>query len=83
MAELKVEKKATDRGVVVKNPLPDDPENIRLSKAQFVAKERKRREDELKVAEFRKTLQQDKPAEGTGTNASENKKTRGRPKKIE
>ncbi len=66
--------------------VPDNPNNIRLSKAEFVAQERKRKEDNLKIKEFAETLKK-KEIEVTPpikTEAPEKeKKVRGRPKKIE
>jgi len=95
MTEMKGMKKATDRGYIVENPLPNDPENIKLSKAQFVAKMRLRREKEAKIAEFAKTLDagenkaeesKKEPAETTEAPkkapVEENKPRRGRPKNI-
>jgi hypothetical protein len=91
MSEMKGSKKGTDRGFVVEKSLPDDPENIRLSKEQFVAKQRQRREKEAKIAEFAKTLdaKEDKPAESIPSDKSEakipkeEKPKKGRPKNIE
>lgn len=91
MSEMKGSKKGTDRGVVVTSPLPDDPENIKLSKEQFVAKMRLKREKEAKIAEFAKTLdtKEEKVPEKAPVEAGleipkEEKKTkRGRPKNIE
>lgn len=75
-------KKGTDRGVVVQNPLPDAPENIGLSKAAFVEKERARKEKELKIAAYSKQLDEEAKDEGV-EEAVESKKSKGRPKKIE
>jgi|AMWB02.1.fsa_nt_gi hypothetical protein len=90
MSEMKGSKKGTDRGFVVEKSLPDDPENIRLSKEQFVAKQRQRREKEAKIAEFAKTLdtkeekkETSKVEAETEAPKEEKKIVRGRPKKIE
>ncbi len=85
MPEMKTEKKATDRGVIVKNPMPDDPENIKLSKTEFVAKEKARKEKELKIKEFAKTLDESKEETKTEvkTETPKIEKPRGRPRKIE
>lgn len=91
MLEMKGTKKGTDRGVVIESPMPDDPENIKLSKEQFVAKMRLRREKEAKIAEFAKTLdaKDDKTESSSAPQAEpeapkeEKKIGRGRPKKIE
>jgi len=80
MPEIK-EKKAGERGVVVKNPMPYDPSNIKLSKADFVAKQKAQREKDLKVKEFAKTL--DEPKKEVKAEAPKVTKPKGRPKKIE
>lgn len=84
-AEIK-ELKKRDRGVVVPphKQAPYDKENIHLSKAQFIAKEKERKEKALKVAEYAATL--DKEPEEKIPEAKEEKekaKPRGRPKRIE
>lgn len=73
----------------VKKPIPPEivphsPGNIKLSKAQFIAQENKRREDNLKIKEFAATLKIPK-AEIPKVEAPkvEEKKKTGRPKKIE
>ena len=82
MAEMKV-KKVADRGVVVENPMPYDPEAGQLSKADFVAKQKSLREKELKIREFSKTLDKPKVAEEAKTETPKVNKPKGRPKKIE
>jgi len=84
MEEMKAVKKATDRGVVAENPVPYDPTNINLSKAEFVAKEKARKEKELKIKEFAKALDEPevkKEAE-IETEIPKPLKPRGRPKAI-
>lgn len=75
----------SDRGVVVKNPMPYDPENIKLSKEEFVAKETARKEKELKIKEFAATLDESKEEVKTEVKVETPQvtKPRGRPKKIE
>jgi hypothetical protein len=85
MAEMKATKKAADRGVVVENPMPDDLSNIKLGKAEFVAKEIARKEKELKIKEFAKTLDEPKKEAKAEvkTETPKIEKPRGRPRKIE
>lgn len=78
--------KRENKGVVVPPHLvkPYSPENIHLSKAQYIAKEKIRKEKALKVAEFEASL--DKKPEEQKTPVVEEKreaKKRGRPKRIE
>lgn len=73
------EKKRSDRGVVV-TPKPNDPENIHLSKAQFIAKQKALKEKALKVAEYAASLDNKKEV---APEVKEEKKSRGRPRKIE
>ena len=87
MAEELKEQKRHDRGVVVPahKAAPYDPENIHLTKTQFIAKQKTRKEKALKVAEFEASLDK-KPEEPKAPEVKEEKKeikTRGRPKKIE
>jgi hypothetical protein len=83
--ELKQQKRA-DRGVVVPphKAVPYDPENIHLSKAQFIAKQKVAKEKAIKVAEFEASL--DKKSEEEKIEVKEEKektKKRGRPLKVE
>jgi len=48
--------KVKDRGVRVENPMPYAPGNIKLSKEKFIAQEKARKEKELKMKEFEKSL---------------------------
>jgi len=41
-------------------PQPEAPENIKLSKADFIAKRRKEKEDAVKIAAFKETLKSEK-----------------------
>ena len=83
----KVEKiKGSTGAWIIKNPLPDDPSNLRISKKQFIEKERIRRENEIKIAEFTDSLKTDKNDVVNQTivnNKSQETPKRGRPKKIE
>ncbi len=90
MAEELKPVKRSDKGVVVPahKAAPYDPENIHLTKAQFIAKQKARKEKELKVAEFTASLEnkvevkeeiKEKPVEVK----EEKGKPKGRPKKIE
>jgi hypothetical protein len=85
MAELK--KKATNRGVEVKNPKPDDFENIRLSKKDFVAKAKAQKEREAKIKEYAESLDKPKAQVEDKVEApitpEAPKKKMGRPKRIE
>jgi len=50
--------RADKRRKILKQPvmmIADDPENIRISKADFIAKRRKQKEEELAVEEFKRT----------------------------
>ncbi len=87
--------KAAERKKLLKQPVPmrpDAPENIRLSKKEFIAKRRAEKEEDLKVEAYRQELRAKKetptpeiPKEAEG--GKEEKKTevlrRGRPKKVE
>jgi hypothetical protein len=84
MDDLKVTK-VRDRGTRVENPMPYAPENIKLSKEQFIAKEKLRKEKELKVKEFEKSLGEDKievEKEPISVESKPEAKPRGRPKVI-
>lgn len=82
--------RAALRRKLMKTPVPmrpDDPENIRISKADFIAKRRKQKEEEVAVEEFKRSrnakLTQPKE-ESDGQEVKEEKKVlRGRPKKVE
>ena len=50
--------RADKRRKILKQPvmmIADDPENIRISKADFIAKRRKQKEEELAVEEFKRS----------------------------
>lgn len=88
---MEKEKKGSDRGYIVKNPLPYAPENIKMSKKDFIAKDNARKEKELKMEEFsRKYDEENKKVneevkvnvEGENTFEPEKRKA-GRPKRIE
>ncbi|MDD5355077.1 MAG: hypothetical protein PHY56_00845 [Candidatus Omnitrophica bacterium] len=81
---MEVEK--TKEGVRVKNPMPYAPNNIRLSKADFVAQQKAQKEKDLKVKEFADGLDKPKAKEEVkpeekGT-TEEKKKPGRRPKEI-
>ncbi len=57
---------------------PYAPSNIHLSKAQYLAQEKVRKENELKIKEFADNLKKE-----TNPVAKEEKKETKRPKKIE
>lgn len=84
--------KAVARKKLLKTPIPmrpDAPENIRLSKKEFIAKRRAEKEEEVKVAEYRQKLRAEKNApapeeiEDAKEEKEEKKVLRGRPKKVE
>ena len=57
--------------------LPDDPENIKISKKEFLAKRRHQKEEALAVEQFKKDFRAKKAED-----APEEVK-KGRPKKVE
>jgi len=65
--------------------LKTDMENKKLSKAEFIEKRRRQKEEELAVSEFKKKRKEDKNAvqkeEGQEESVLEPKKM-GRPKKV-
>lgn len=68
-------------------PLPDAPENIRLSKKEFIAKRRKEKENAIKVEAFKESLKEEK-VYGVSHEEEKGKEEvtevkRGRPKKVE
>jgi hypothetical protein len=71
--------------------LPDAPENIRLSKKEFITKRKHQNEEALAVEEFKKKFREEKIKEdengvqekGKEAVAEEPKKKMGRPKKVE
>jgi hypothetical protein len=80
------ELKKSGRGVVVPlhKQVPYDLDNIHLSREQFIAKQKERKEKALKIAEFAAGLdgeKEEKPAEVK--EVKQDVKPRGRPKKIE
>lgn len=80
--------KTTDKGTYVeaKDRVPYAPNNNRLSKKQFIEQERLRREKELKIKEFSAQLEKDisgQQATPVPIESKEEKKPKGRPKKIE
>ena len=67
---------------------PDAPENIHLSKVQFIAKRIKENEEELAVEKYRQEYRTKKEnKDGVREEKKEEKveapKTRGRPKRVE
>ena len=83
MAEELKEIKRRDRGVVVPphKAVPYAPENIHLSKTEFIAKRKVEKEKALKIAEFAANLDtESKPKEVEKVTVA---KPRGRPKRIE
>ena len=74
------------RGVIAENPLPDDFENIHLSKADFVKKMEAKRLKEQKLKEYSRELDKEKDEKKPDTKETpgiEDKPARkGRPKKI-
>jgi len=75
------------RGVIAENPMPDDFDNIKLSKADFVKKQEAKKLKDKKLKEFAKELDNEKkeeniekPLENAGQEEKPVKK--GRPKKI-
>ena len=88
--ELKKETRH-DRGVVVPvhEAAPYDPENIHLSKAKFIAKQKERKEKALKIAEFAAGLENPQASKEEAKQPEAKiedkpvKKPAGRPKKIE
>jgi len=81
-----------ERKKLLKQPVPmrpDAPENIRLSKAQFIAKRQEENEEALAVAQFKKDFKAGKvtkPAveeEKEETPVVEVKNKGGRPKKVD
>jgi hypothetical protein len=88
-----------DKGVVIppEKRLPNDPENIHLTKAEFVAKRKVEKERALKIAEYARKLESGEiPLDEQGPKAPETapsvddapepeapKKKAGRPKKAE
>ena len=92
MSELKnAAERAKKRREILKKPvamLPDDPGNIRISKAEFLAKRRKQKEEEIAVEQFKASRREKltHPAikeEGDGEEKTEVLKKVGRPKKVE
>lgn len=89
------EDKIKDKGVYIPPELrePYAPENIRLSKAEFIEKQRIKRERQLKIKEYESKLRNEgidsKVEESVGSGNEEDvelsviAKPRGRPKKIE
>jgi hypothetical protein len=88
--------KAKERKKLLKIPVPmrpDAPENITLSKKEFIAKRKAEKEEDAKVAEFKLKLKSEKNApipekeEAKDGMQEEGKKEKvvkkGRPKKIE
>lgn len=88
---MEKEKKGTDRGFVIKNPLPYAPENIHLKKDDFVKKDNARKAKESRMAEFSKSIdaESEQGAKNTIVDPIKQEVTvepargRGRPKKIE
>ena len=76
----------TDRGIVVENPLPYAPGNIKLSRDQFIAQRKAKKEKDLKIKEFAKSLEntdnKKEPKIGPVEEVAKAEKPRGRPRKI-
>ena len=90
MSELKnAAERAKKRREILKKPvpmLPDDPDNIRISKADFLAKRRKQKEEELAVEQFkrdRKAKEVTSGVQGEEKAETEVLKKVGRPKRVE
>ncbi len=87
--EARAKNRPNDRGVVVPlhKQVPYAPDNIHLSRAEFIAKRKTEKEKALKIAEFAADL--NKPKEEVLKVVEEKKeeiketKPRGRPRKIE
>ena len=75
--------RAAKRRQLLKTPvkmMPDDPENLKISKAMFTAKRRKQREEELAVEQFKKDRKEKLTHPAI---AEEGEVKKGRPKKVE
>lgn len=89
-----------ERRKILKTPvnmLPDDPENIRISKAEFLAKRRNAKEEAVAVEQFKKEFRAGKAEKLThpaikeeesglqekGKEEEVKTEKRGRPKKVE
>ena len=76
--------RAAKRRKLLKTPvqmLPDDLSNSKISKADFIAKRRKQKEEEVAVAKFKEEFRKEKLTHPAVAEAGEVKK--GRPKKVE
>ena len=67
---------------------PDAPENIHLSKAQFIEKRRKEKEEEIAVAKYREDYRKTKEVKSAEEKEVKKEsvlepKKRGRPKRVE
>ena len=80
----KEQKVGYGRGVVAENPMPTDFENIGLSKAEFIKKQKRLKEKEEKIREYSKELDKggidDKKPKDV---VQESPKKGRRPKKID
>ncbi len=66
-----------------KHIVPDDKENIKLSKSQFIEKKRKLKEKELKLREYARELEEKESGNQVGdVEVKEEVKRVRRPKKI-
>lgn len=101
MAEKNIAQKIADRKKLMQEPVfkrPYAPENLHISKEQFIAKRRHEKEEALEVEKFRKEfrekkIKEDKGVISDGVQGKEEEKgqevteveqpKRGRPKRIE
>ena len=73
--------RAEKRRKILKQPvamIADDPDNLRITKADFIAKRRKQKEEELAVEEFKKSRKVSHPAIAEAGEAPK----KGRAKKV-
>jgi hypothetical protein len=82
MAEKK-RKVGEGRGVIAENPMPDDRENITLSKADFIKKMEDKKLKEAKLKEFSKELDKvSKPEKVEKVEEKKEETTEAKPKKM-
>lgn len=75
------QRKAAERKKMLKQPVlirPDAPDNIKLSKAEFIAKRRAEKEEDVKVAEYRKKLRSEKAQPKEAEDGVQGKKEEGK-----